>query len=203
MSRWRHILLASPPSLSACPKPKAEKKHDLSPTDNDIKNGNMILCAGLLSVYALRSRRKAAAKITLSAALRLRHYVVPIRTNATCFLSSRALGHRKPEELFLPPRRDFAAAPPICSYALGRNGRAVAWGLVSRECKRRTTTMPNLTINGQSYFADAPSDTPLLWVIREDLRLTGNQVRLRHRRMRRLYGAYQWRGGALLHDLCR
>ena len=28
--------------------------------------------------------------------------------------------------------------------------------------------MPNLTINGQSYFADAPPDTPLLWVIRED-----------------------------------
>ena len=35
--------------------------------------------------------------------------------------------------------------------------------------------MPNLTINGQSYFADAPSDTPLLWVIREDLQLTGTK----------------------------
>jgi isoquinoline 1-oxidoreductase alpha subunit len=35
--------------------------------------------------------------------------------------------------------------------------------------------MPNLTINGLSYFADAPSDTPLLWVIREDLRLTGTK----------------------------
>jgi isoquinoline 1-oxidoreductase alpha subunit len=35
--------------------------------------------------------------------------------------------------------------------------------------------MPNLTINGQSYFADAPLDTPLLWVIREDLRLTGTK----------------------------
>jgi len=35
--------------------------------------------------------------------------------------------------------------------------------------------MPNLTINGQSFFADAPSDTPLLWVIREDLRLTGTK----------------------------
>jgi isoquinoline 1-oxidoreductase subunit alpha len=35
--------------------------------------------------------------------------------------------------------------------------------------------MPNLSINGQSYFADAPSDTPLLWVIREDLRLTGTK----------------------------
>lgn len=35
--------------------------------------------------------------------------------------------------------------------------------------------MPNLTINGQSYFADAPPETPLLWVIREDLRLTGTK----------------------------
>jgi isoquinoline 1-oxidoreductase alpha subunit len=35
--------------------------------------------------------------------------------------------------------------------------------------------MPNLTINGQSFFADAPPDTPLLWVIREDLRLTGTR----------------------------
>ena len=35
--------------------------------------------------------------------------------------------------------------------------------------------MPQLTINGQSYFADAPPDTPLLWVIREDLRLTGTK----------------------------
>lgn len=35
--------------------------------------------------------------------------------------------------------------------------------------------MPQLTINGQSHFADAPPDTPLLWVLREDLRLTGTK----------------------------
>jgi isoquinoline 1-oxidoreductase subunit alpha len=35
--------------------------------------------------------------------------------------------------------------------------------------------MPNLTVNGRSYFADAPPDAPLLWVIREDLRLTGTK----------------------------
>jgi isoquinoline 1-oxidoreductase subunit alpha len=35
--------------------------------------------------------------------------------------------------------------------------------------------MPNLSINGQSYFSDAPLDTPLLWVIRDDLRLTGTK----------------------------
>ena len=35
--------------------------------------------------------------------------------------------------------------------------------------------MAQHSINGQSYFADAPPDTPLLWVLREDLRLTGTR----------------------------
>ena len=35
--------------------------------------------------------------------------------------------------------------------------------------------MAQLSINGQSYFSDSPPDTPLLWVIREDLRLTGTK----------------------------
>ena len=35
--------------------------------------------------------------------------------------------------------------------------------------------MPALTINGQSYFSDSPPDTPLLWVLREELRLTGTK----------------------------
>ena len=35
--------------------------------------------------------------------------------------------------------------------------------------------MPALTINGQSYFSESPPDTPLLWVIREELRLTGTK----------------------------
>jgi len=35
--------------------------------------------------------------------------------------------------------------------------------------------MPQLNINGQSYFSDSPPDTPLLWVIREELRLTGTK----------------------------
>jgi isoquinoline 1-oxidoreductase subunit alpha len=35
--------------------------------------------------------------------------------------------------------------------------------------------MPQLMINGQSFFSDSPPDTPLLWVIREELRLTGTK----------------------------
>jgi hypothetical protein len=92
----------------------AEKKHDLSATDNDIKNGNMILCAGLSSVYALRNRRKAAAKINAQRGTK----ASPLRSSysheSDMFLSSRPLGHRKPVELLLahraeslPPHRRF------------------------------------------------------------------------------------------------
>ena len=35
--------------------------------------------------------------------------------------------------------------------------------------------MANLTINGRSYFVDTPPDTPLLWVIREELQMTGTK----------------------------
>jgi aerobic-type carbon monoxide dehydrogenase small subunit (CoxS/CutS family) len=35
--------------------------------------------------------------------------------------------------------------------------------------------MANLSINGKSYTVDAPPDTPLLWVIREQLQLTGTK----------------------------
>lgn len=35
--------------------------------------------------------------------------------------------------------------------------------------------MPQLNINGQSYFSDSHPDTPLLWVIRDDLKLTGTK----------------------------
>jgi isoquinoline 1-oxidoreductase alpha subunit len=35
--------------------------------------------------------------------------------------------------------------------------------------------MISLNINGQSYAVDVPPDTPLLWVIREHLQLTGTK----------------------------
>src|SRR5438105_13609096 len=35
--------------------------------------------------------------------------------------------------------------------------------------------MPNLTINGRSMSVDAANDTPLLWVIREQLQMTGTK----------------------------
>ena len=35
--------------------------------------------------------------------------------------------------------------------------------------------MPNLTINGRTMSVDAANDTPLLWVIREQLQMTGTK----------------------------
>jgi isoquinoline 1-oxidoreductase subunit alpha len=35
--------------------------------------------------------------------------------------------------------------------------------------------MPDLTINGRQYSVDAPQDTPLLWIIREELQMTGTK----------------------------
>ncbi|HMN72886.1 MAG TPA: (2Fe-2S)-binding protein [Rhodoblastus sp.] len=35
--------------------------------------------------------------------------------------------------------------------------------------------MPKLTINGRSHNVDATADTPLLWVIREDLQMSGTK----------------------------
>ena len=35
--------------------------------------------------------------------------------------------------------------------------------------------MAKLKINGKSYFVGNEPDTPLLWVLREDLKLTGTK----------------------------
>lgn len=35
--------------------------------------------------------------------------------------------------------------------------------------------MPRLSINGRTHSVDAPADTPLLWVIREQLGMTGTK----------------------------
>ena len=35
--------------------------------------------------------------------------------------------------------------------------------------------MINFTLNGKEVSVDAPDDTPLLWVLRDDMRLTGTK----------------------------
>ena len=36
--------------------------------------------------------------------------------------------------------------------------------------------MPNLNINGRTLSVEAANDTPLLWVIREQLQMTGTKL---------------------------
>jgi hypothetical protein len=110
MSRWRHILLASLPRLSAFPKPRAENEHDPDPTDNEIRNGDTIPYAGLLSC-ALSHPSKAAALSKVDA---LSGTVASPSANVhsrecDTFLLSRALAHRKPEpaEPFLSRRAEI------------------------------------------------------------------------------------------------
>ena len=58
-------------------------------------------------------------------------------------------------------------------------------------------------INSQAVSSDAPTATPLLWVIREQLKLTGTKFGWR-RPIRRLHGAYRRQTRILMPDpACR
>jgi hypothetical protein len=61
--------------------------------------------------------------------------------------------------------------------------------------------MPVLTINRRQYSVEAPNDTPLLWIIREELQMTGTKIRLRRRTLRRLHRSFGRRGRPLLPDV--
>ncbi len=58
--------------------------------------------------------------------------------------------------------------------------------------------MISFTVNGKAHRLDVEPETPLLWVLRDELGLTGHQIWLRHRAMRRLHRACRRPGRALL-----
>ena len=61
--------------------------------------------------------------------------------------------------------------------------------------------MISLNVNGKDYKADVPADASLLWVLRDHLKLTVNEVQLRNRRVRRMYCPRGWKGREILwHD---
>ena len=57
-----------------------------------------------------------------------------------------------------------------------------------------------LKINGTPHEVDVDGDTPLLWVLRDVLGMTGHQVRLRPGAVRRLHRASRRPAGPLLPD---
>jgi hypothetical protein len=58
--------------------------------------------------------------------------------------------------------------------------------------------MISLVVNSQSVQFDVDPDTPLLWVLRDHLNLTGTKFGSGRRRLRQLRGACQRRGDALV-----
>ena len=51
--------------------------------------------------------------------------------------------------------------------------------------------MVSFSVNGKNYEADVDPRTPLLWVLRDAVGLTGTKYWLRHRPMRRLHGPHR------------
>ena len=63
--------------------------------------------------------------------------------------------------------------------------------------------MVTLRINGTSRTVDVDPDTPLLWVLRDELRADRHEIRLRRRAVRRLHRASRRPSRALLRDAGR
>ena len=56
-----------------------------------------------------------------------------------------------------------------------------------------------IKLNGTMHSIDVDGDTPLLWVLRDVLGMTGTKSGMRDGAMRCLHCAYQWRTGSVLH----
>ena len=60
--------------------------------------------------------------------------------------------------------------------------------------------MPHtLTINGKARSVDVDDDTPLLWVLRDVLGMTGTKFGCGLALVRRVHGPPRWQAGALMH----
>src|SRR5436853_7705515 len=77
------------------------------------------------------------------------------RTYRSPCAARRRLRIGAPERVSWPQR-----GPPPCKWAQARNGMAI---------------MTALTVNGNTYEVDVEPDTPLLWVLRDTLGLTGTK----------------------------
>ena len=60
--------------------------------------------------------------------------------------------------------------------------------------------MITLNVNGKTMKADAEADTPLLWVLRDELGLTGTKFGCGMAAVRRLHRAPRRQAGALVRD---
>ena len=58
----------------------------------------------------------------------------------------------------------------------------------------------SLTVNGTKRTVKVDDDTPLVWVLRDTLALTGHEIWLRHGRLRFVHDPRKGKGGPLLPD---
>ena len=72
-------------------------------------------------------------------------------------------------------RKPRNTVPPPLKYSLPPIYFPWPQDKLSVCCFPRRVTMISLEINGKKYEVDIPSDVPLLWVIRERLKLTGTK----------------------------
>ncbi len=59
-----------------------------------------------------------------------------------------------------------------------------------------------LNVNRKEYTVAVQPDTPLLWVIRDEIGLTGTKYGCGISRLRRLYRACGWKGSPVLPNSC-
>src|SRR5436305_3565741 len=72
-------------------------------------------------------------------------------------------------------RRSFCASSRHSTRWVSRSGPQVSCRRKRHHAPAGEETMPNLNINGRSMSVEAAGDTPLLWVIREQLQMTGTK----------------------------
>ena len=56
----------------------------------------------------------------------------------------------------------------------------------------------SLDVNLKTYTVDVDADTPLLWILRDTLDLTGTKFGCGVKQLWRLYGAARWQSGTQL-----
>ena len=69
-------------------------------------------------------------------------------------------------------------------------------------CLEGSSLWSRLNVNGVRHEVQAPDDTPLLYVLRNDLQLDRSAVRLRTRAVRSLCRSDRWQGSAFLRYAC-
>ena len=165
---------------------RAESRHDLSAASNAQCSGTRLAHRFEATLTRRRLRERSGGRISGSTTHNQASTPVFI-----CLVSSRfARGERSYlASDFCSCLGSIEAQPLARPTAIWRVLGAVAMYFAAKVLRRRSSTlkpikatseqiggnMPELTINGRREVVDAPGNTPLLWIIREQLQMTGTK----------------------------